>query len=108
MTNTNVLQGMKCPGCGAEGPFDIEGISIFKEVTDEGTAEYGDVRFPSLAYIVCCACRRDGTYAEFQGKDSWKCKNCGANGELNQLLLNRDWDNHCPDCCSAEIALLPQ
>jgi hypothetical protein len=105
MTNTNVLKDMKCPNCGSEGPFDMEGITVFEDVEDNGTSTYLDVKFPDGAYVICDACECEGTYSGFRGKEHWKCKNCGSTGEPEQLLYDNNWDSRCPDCCSSEIEL---
>ena len=102
MANTNVLADMKCPSCLSEGPFDMEGSTIFEAVGDDGTSDYGDVVFRSGDLVVCCECKYRGSYAEFKGLGKWICNNCAQTGDPEELLTKHDED-HCPDCCSSDI-----
>ena len=66
MSDTNCLQGIRCPECGQEDRFEIE-IKVMVEVTDEGTGDFtsnvGD--WEDSSYIACKECRHPGTVAEF-------------------------------------------
>ena len=69
MANTNCLEGMCCPKCESEGPFDIEAKSLFLEVTDDGTNFSEDVEWDDESFCRCCECGREGTVADVRGKD---------------------------------------
>ena len=68
MSNTNCLQGMKCPKCDSEGPFEIEISSIFL-VSDEGVGEQlGDNEWTLQSYCGCRDCPHFGTVGSFKIK----------------------------------------
>ena len=52
MTNTNCLEGMKCPKCGSGGPFKIEATSIFT-IYDDGTEDHSDVNYNGESFCQC-------------------------------------------------------
>jgi hypothetical protein len=64
MTNTNCLKNIKCPDCGNEDRFRIQGMTLFT-VTDDGTDEFGDVEWDDDSYAECVACHRHGTLKDF-------------------------------------------
>lgn len=64
--NANVLAGLRCPACGAEGPFDIRGQATFLGVTDEGTDAYQDMDWSAEGTIVCSECQTSGTREDFE------------------------------------------
>lgn len=54
-TNTNCLEGLKCPQCGNDSRLMIEGVSVF-EVHDDGTESHGDVEWDDDAVTQCPEC----------------------------------------------------
>jgi hypothetical protein len=50
---------MKCPGCGSEGPFEIEGQAWF-EVSDDGSSDFKDLRWEANSKIHCPLCSWHG------------------------------------------------
>jgi hypothetical protein len=69
MTNTNCLEGIKCPACGNEDRFRIAATSLFT-VTDDGTDDYADVDWDDDSYADCPECGRHGTLKDFRAKPS--------------------------------------
>ena len=67
MTNTNCLEGIKCPACGNEDRFRIAGTTVFI-VTDEGTEDHGDIEWDDDSYADCPECFRHGTLKDFRAK----------------------------------------
>ncbi len=65
MSNTNCLEGVRCPACGNEDRFRIVGKALFT-VTDEGTDEFGDVEWDDDSFAECPDCGRDGPLKEFR------------------------------------------
>lgn len=65
MTNTNCLEGIKCPDCGNEESFRIAARTI-ATVTDDGTEDYGDMEWDDDSYAECAACLRHGTLKDFR------------------------------------------
>ena len=65
MTNTNCLEGMKCPQCASFEPFKIEVKTIVK-VFDDGTGDHGDTEWDDDSYCECCNCHLCGTVAQFK------------------------------------------
>ena len=66
MPNTNCLQGMKCPECGALEPFKIA-ISTIATVYDDGTEEFGDTEWDDDSYCECGSCSHSGIVEQFRG-----------------------------------------
>lgn len=65
MTNINCLEGIKCPGCESEGPFEI-GITGTALVSDNGIEDYvGDSYWDDDSYIICPQCGESGKVREF-------------------------------------------
>jgi hypothetical protein len=69
MTNTNCLEGIKCPACDNEGRFRIAGTAVFT-VTDDGTEDHGDIEWDDGSYAECTGCGRHGTLKDFKAKPS--------------------------------------
>lgn len=65
MTNTNCLEGMRCPNCGQEDRFKIQGTCMF-DVTDNGSEACGNHEFNGESYCQCTECDRYGKLAEFR------------------------------------------
>lgn len=65
MANTNCLAGIRCPECGYEDRFFIEGMSVF-EVLDDGTEGHADIEWTST---------KDG--------GTVRCGECGQIGDLD-------------------------
>jgi hypothetical protein len=67
MTNTNCLQGIKCPRCGYEDRFLIS-ATITADVTDDGSEiakNRGDFEWDDRSRIECHGCGTTGTVGEF-------------------------------------------
>jgi hypothetical protein len=69
MTNTNCLEGIKCPACGNEDRFRIAGTAVFT-VTDEGAEDHGDIEWDDDSYADCPDCFRHGTLKDFRAQPS--------------------------------------
>lgn len=54
--NTNCLEGLKCPGCGSLGPFDIVLGSARAIVHDDGIEETAEHDWNSNSPIRCRRC----------------------------------------------------
>ncbi len=63
--NTNCLEGMRCPNCKSEGPFDIYAHSTFV-FTDDGTDEFGDVEWDDDSPCECKECNFEGIAGDFR------------------------------------------
>lgn len=63
--NTNCLDGIKCPECGSEEPFNISAKAIFT-VYDDGTDSYGGVEWDDNSAIECLECGHRGKIKEFK------------------------------------------
>lgn len=67
--NTNCLEGLRCPDCGALEPFQIS-VRTIATVYDDGVHETADHEWDSNAPIRCVSC--DGlwrTVAAFNRKE---------------------------------------
>lgn len=64
MPNNNCLEGMACPGCGAEEPFKIVAL-VLAEVTDDGVQEYFDPEWDNDRYCKCESCGKEGVVRDF-------------------------------------------
>jgi hypothetical protein len=65
MTNTNCLEGVKCPACGNEDTFRIA-VTTIAAVTDDGAeVEHGDMDWNPTSYAECASCHEYGTLARF-------------------------------------------
>ena len=63
--NKNVLQGIRCPKCGALEPFDIVGKACFLAVIDDGVDDFDSVEWDSDDYCKCRSCKHEATVADF-------------------------------------------
>jgi len=64
-SNTNCLEGMKCPKCGQEDSLKIEATCLFT-VTDDGTEDEGNGHeWDDTNYCECPGCAHHGTVADF-------------------------------------------
>lgn len=67
-TNNSVLEGLRCPQCGSEGPFSIACITVGL-FADDGVDEYGDMEWESTSGMSCQGydtdCDFTGTVADF-------------------------------------------
>lgn len=98
MANTNCLEGMKCPECGSEGPFEIAASARF-EVSDEGTGDYQDVEWDRHSVCVCKECGYSGQVFNFEEVSemsnvlaegfSMQCPECGSLGPFD--IRGRAW-----------------
>lgn len=64
MTNTNCLEGWKCPNCGNEDRFEVEAIT-WVNLTDDGSEPIGDTEFSQDSLAKCPECETAGTVATF-------------------------------------------
>lgn len=77
MTNTNILEGIRCPKCGYETMFNIS-VRCFAEVTDSGCETFGDNEWDENSECHCCApdCEHTAKLKDFyidnQGGDNAK------------------------------------
>jgi hypothetical protein len=62
--NTNCLEGMQCPNCESEGPFNIE-VGGWAKVTDMGTDELYDIDWDMESGCHCPQCFHEGTVESF-------------------------------------------
>jgi len=67
MTNTNCLEGMKCPDCGSEGPFRIS-IEVVVLMHDDGfyTDTLNDATWGDSSYCCCDQCNWAFEVADFK------------------------------------------
>jgi Zn ribbon nucleic-acid-binding protein len=65
MTNTNCLEGVRCPVCANEDTFFIE-IRALATLTDAGVEESDDHEWDDTGYTQCPECREEGTLAHFR------------------------------------------
>ena len=64
MEGTNLLKGLRCPHCGSQGPFLIEGSAVFL-VHDDGCTEFEDLSWEDDSFIRCPQCGEDGDILRF-------------------------------------------
>ena len=66
ISNTNCLEGIKCPNCGSEGPFIIE-VRTQVMMHDDGSEDYnGDIHWDDNSYMRCFECDEDGPAKHFR------------------------------------------
>lgn len=66
MSNDNVLEGLACPSCGSEEPFNIEVTTIVR-AWDSGTEDtYADNEWTDESYADCGACTWAGTVGDMR------------------------------------------
>jgi hypothetical protein len=78
MTNDNCLAGIRCPKCGFEDGFFIEGKSMFT-VTDDGTEDHSDVHWDEESYCECRECSHGGKLKEFRTSDEGRAAISASN-----------------------------
>ncbi len=66
MTNTNCLEGVRCPSCDQDERFIIS-ARVDCEVTDDGTSAY------------------DNSHYEWDGESACHCPECGRYGKLHEF-----------------------
>jgi hypothetical protein len=66
MTNTNCLEGVKCPVCCNEDEFLIQ-ISVIATVADEGVTDSEDPHWDDKSYTRCADCGEEGELVHFRG-----------------------------------------
>jgi hypothetical protein len=67
MSNTNCLEGLRCPQCGNEERLFITG-TVRLDVTDEGAdvADGSDWHWDDTSLTICPECDKDGPLSEFR------------------------------------------
>jgi hypothetical protein len=65
MTNTNCLEGMRCPQCGSEGPFRIrcEVLVLFED--DGSIEELSGSEWDDDSLCECAECDHSGAVKDF-------------------------------------------
>ena len=66
VSNSNCLADFKCPECGHESCFDIEGKTIFT-FTDDGEDRHSDIEWEDHSYCRCGQCGLESTVSYFRG-----------------------------------------
>jgi len=69
MTNTNCLNGMRCPKCKSFEPFKIE-VKTTMKVFDDATDDHSDTEWNAASYCECCECGFFATVADFSETSS--------------------------------------
>ncbi len=64
MSNTNCLDGLRCPECGSFGPFKITTRCV-AVVYDDGIDETHDHEWDSNSPILCDECDHAGDVGDF-------------------------------------------
>lgn len=68
VSNTNCLEGMRCPECGALEPFTIF-VKTAVRMWDDGSEDtYGDQEWDDGSYCMCDACTFSGMVMDFRVK----------------------------------------
>jgi Zn ribbon nucleic-acid-binding protein len=81
-SNTNCLEGMKCPKCGQEDSLKIEATCIFT-VTDDGTEDEGNGHeWGDTNYCECPDCGHHGIVADFTIEEWGREKETAAPPDL--------------------------
>jgi DNA-directed RNA polymerase subunit RPC12/RpoP len=66
MTNTNCLEGFRCPHCDSEAEFRIEVCTVVT-FTDAGSTDTGaDLEWQDDSYCECPACDHAATVKDFR------------------------------------------
>lgn len=65
--NTNCLEGIECPYCGSEEPFDIIGTARFR-VYDQGSDIFWELEWEDNAFCECIECGYMASIAKFREK----------------------------------------
>jgi len=86
MTNTNCLEGIKCPACGNEDTFRIEVIAM-ATVTDDGAEAEGDMQWDETSHAECASCLKHGTLSQFRAQsDAERESRTAADALVPELL----------------------
>jgi len=65
LKNTNCLEGVRCPECGAEHEFRIK-AEVLVLVRDNGTQDDGaGYEWDNNSYARCTECQHEATFREF-------------------------------------------
>lgn len=67
--NINCLEGMICPKCGNEGPFDIVGTTTFR-VSDDGVEDYEGAEWEDTSFCACLECHHNATVRAFKSTET--------------------------------------
>jgi hypothetical protein len=62
--NTNILEDKACPKCGSRGGFRIQ-MSVFGDVTDDGSDADGDHEWDSNSQCYCHHCNHHDVLEAF-------------------------------------------
>lgn len=65
MSNTNCLEGIKCPSCGQEDSFQVIATTVFT-LSDEGTGDHTDVEYDDDSPMYCTECPFEGNVSDFK------------------------------------------
>jgi hypothetical protein len=66
--NENYLEGMRCPRCGSEEPFNI-GVNAMVEMCDDGGCDFVDgcdLRWDDDSDCVCPKCEYSASVGDFK------------------------------------------
>lgn len=80
MTNTNCLEGIRCPKCGQEDRFLIMGGAQF-EVTDDGSEDVGDHEWDDQSSTRCPGCSHAAPLKDFYVNPDLPPDPDGKNGD---------------------------
>jgi hypothetical protein len=72
MSNTNCLEGMKCPTCGNEDDIHIAAKSWF-HMTDDGTDDFEDVEYDDNTPARCPRCDWHGVVGQLKDEEYIPC-----------------------------------
>ena len=97
-TNTNCLEGWKCPKCGNVDEFDIVTITTFR-MSDEGEVSHGDIEWDDASPAYCARCDMEGTVHTFTQEEPIRPNTVIlSDRELNQTLAAlRLWQDYFKD-----------
>lgn len=106
MPNENCLKGMKCPGCGSEGPFEIAATAWFT-VVDDGTEDHKDVEWDEHSSVHCPCCSFSGRVRDLQKWEAveivehiWNLLHVEDDGVINP---DKEWEAELLDEIAAAI-----
>jgi hypothetical protein len=69
MANVNILEGMRCPQCGSEGPFRIR-AEVLVLIDDDGTLDdLSGSDWEDDSLCECDACDHSGTVKDYAIKE---------------------------------------
>ena len=67
--NSNCLEGIACPQCESEGPFDITATTV-ATMYDDGCEQTTDIEWEDTSSCVCRSCKHAATVAAFRRSDA--------------------------------------